>query len=99
MNCLNCGKDWPVDSEQGVAMEIYAMCIVCLVKKFVDWDSKKVMKLARQMREEKSYPVGGASSLSGTKKREANKRADEPEETKKTMTMEIDDEGITTFLS
>ena len=71
MKCLNCCKDWPEDSEQGVAMDIYDMCIVCLVKKRVDWDSKKVMKLARQRREEKSYPVDGASSLSGTKKGEA----------------------------
>ena len=53
MNCLNCGKAWPEDSEQGVAMDIYVMCIVCLVKKRVDWDSRKVMEFAREMREKK----------------------------------------------
>ena len=52
MECLNCGRDWPTDSEQGVAISLYKaciVCIVCIVKKRIDWDSKRVMRLAHDI--------------------------------------------------
>lgn len=40
--CPKCKREWEIPSEQSLAIDIYEMCIVCLVENNVRFDSNSL---------------------------------------------------------